>query len=100
VIEVLSRAEEAGRLSAAGWRELREEVLDRPPAPAVLSRRLAERFGPAAEPPAPPRAERVRRIGALARRLAAACRDEPAIPRPVASRAEALAVEIESLPDR
>ena len=29
VIEVLSRAEAAGRLSHAGWRELRDEVLER-----------------------------------------------------------------------
>ena len=31
VIEVLSRAEAAGRLDAAGWRELRDEVIERPP---------------------------------------------------------------------
>jgi hypothetical protein len=97
VIEVLSRAEEAGRLSAESWRELRDEVLERPPAPAALNRRLEERFGPAPEPPRPPRAERLRRIAALARRLAAACRDEPAVPRVAASRAAALAAEIESL---
>jgi hypothetical protein len=51
VIEVLSRAEEAGRLSPAGWRELRDEVLERPPTPAAMTRKLAEKFGP---PPAPP----------------------------------------------
>jgi hypothetical protein len=100
VIEVLSRAEEAGRLTAAGWRELRDEVLDRPTTPAALSRRLAERLGPEAEPEAPPRSERVRRIGSLARRLAEACRREGGIPRQIAARAEALAAEIESLPER
>jgi len=100
VIEVLSRAEEAGRLTAAGWRELRDEVLDRPTTPAGLSRRLAERFGPEPEPRPPPRPERVRRIGSLARRLAAACRQEPTIPRHIAARAEALVDEIESLPQR
>ena len=29
MIEVLSRAEAAGRLSQEGWRELRDEVLER-----------------------------------------------------------------------
>jgi len=100
VIEVLSRAEEAGRLTAAGWRELREEVLDRPPSAAALSRRLAERFGPEPEPPPPPRPERVRRIGSLARRLAGACLREAGVPRQIAARAEALADEIESLLQR
>jgi hypothetical protein len=97
VVEVLSRAEEAGRLTAAGWRELRDEVLDRPPPRAALNRLLEERLGPPDGTAPPPRAERLRRIAALARRLSAACRDEPAVPRPVAARARSLADEIESL---
>ncbi|HEY6097781.1 MAG TPA: hypothetical protein VIW03_00030 [Anaeromyxobacter sp.] len=97
VIEVLSRAEAAGRLSDAGWRELREEVLERPPTPAAVNRKIAERFGPAPRPTPAPREERVRRVAAAARRLAEACRDESAIPRPVAERAEALAREIERI---
>ena len=103
VIEVLSRAEAAGRLSDSGWRELRDEVLERPPAPAVLEKRLSERFGPAPRPPPPPKAERVQRIAALARRLAAACEEDDAIPRPVAARARDLAGELDALlpkPDR
>jgi hypothetical protein len=99
VIDVLSRAEAAGRLSGDGWRELRDEVLERPPTPSAMNRKLAERFGPPARAPAPRRGERVARIGALAQRLAEACRDESAIPRPVAERAEALAREIGSLSD-
>jgi hypothetical protein len=96
VVEVLSRAEAAGRLSQAGWRELRDEVLERPPTPAAMTRKLAERFGPA--PPAAPRkAERLERLAALARRLAIACGEEPAVPRPVADRAADLAGEIERL---
>ena len=46
VIEVLSRAEESGRLPADGWRELRDEVLDRPPTPAAMNRKLTEKYGP------------------------------------------------------
>ncbi len=97
VIEVLSRAEAAGRLSHAGWRELRDEVLERPPTPAVLNRQLSERFGPPPPAPAPRKAERLARLAALARRLAEACRDDAAIPRSLAQRAEDLAGEIGSI---
>jgi hypothetical protein len=97
VVEVLSRAEAAGRLSHAGWRELRDEVLERPPTPAAMNRKLAERFGPAPEPPAPRKAERVEKLAALARRLAAACRDDPAVPKALAQRAADLAGEIADL---
>lgn len=97
VIEVLSRAEAAGRLSQAGWRELRDEVLERPPTPAALNRRLDEKFGAPTAPPSPRRAERLARLAAAARRLAEACRGEAAIPRALAQRAEDLAGEIAAL---
>ncbi len=97
VIEVLSRAEETGRLSEAGWRELRDEVLDRPPTPAAMNRLLTDRFGPPPPAPRPAKADRVERIAALARRLADACETEHAIPRAVAGRARDLASEIEGL---
>jgi hypothetical protein len=97
VIEVLSRAEESGRLSQEGWRELRGEVLEAPTTPAALNRMLSERFGPPAPPPAPKKAERLERLGSLARRLAAACEGDPAIPAALARRAADLAGEIESL---
>jgi hypothetical protein len=97
VIEVLSRAEAAGRLSREGWRELREEVLDNPPTAAVMNRRLSERFGPPPPAPAPRKAERISRLAALARRLAAACEDDPAVPAPLARRAADLARDLEEL---
>jgi hypothetical protein len=97
VVEVLSRAEQAGRLSQAGWRELRDEVLEHPPTAAAMSRKLAERFGPAPPPPAPRKAERLEKLAALARRLAAACEGDPAVPGPLARRAADLAGEIEGL---
>ncbi len=100
VIEVLSRAEAAGRLSAAGWRELRDEVMERPPTPAALNRTLTERFGPAPAPPRPARQERLGRLAAAARRLAEACAGEgPALPKPVLAHAEALAEELAALAD-
>jgi hypothetical protein len=97
VVEVLSRAETAGRLSQAGWRELRDEVLERPPTAAGMAKVLSDRFGPPPPPPAPRKAERLQRIAALARRLAAACGEDPAVPQALARRAEDLAGEIERL---
>ncbi len=97
VIEVLSRAEATGQLSNAAWRELRDEVLERPPSAAAMTRRLAEKLGPPPAAPVPRRTDRLRALAALARRLAEACRAEAAVPRPVARRAEDLAGEIEAL---
>jgi hypothetical protein len=99
VLEVLSRAEASGRLSNAAWRELRDEVLERPPSAAAMTRRLAEKLGPPPAAPAPPEADRLRALAALARRLADACRAEGAVPRSVARRVEDLAGEIASLGD-
>jgi hypothetical protein len=97
VIEVLSRAEAAGRLSPDGWRELRDEVIDRAPTPAALNRALAERFGPEPKAPRPPRGERLARLAAAARRVAEGCATEGSVPRAVTARAEALAEELETL---
>ncbi|HET8732904.1 MAG TPA: hypothetical protein VFM45_03920 [Anaeromyxobacteraceae bacterium] len=99
VIEVLSRAEQSGRLTESGWRELRDEVMERPPTPAAMTRRLDEKLGPPPPPPAPPREERLARLAAAARRLAAACREAP-VPRPLAQRAEDLAGDLEALLER
>jgi hypothetical protein len=97
VIEVLSRAEAAGRLSAAGWRELRDEVLERTPTPRALDRTLSERFGPPPAAPRPGKAERLARLAAAAHRLSEACDAEGAVPRALAARAAALAEELEGL---
>jgi hypothetical protein len=97
VIEVLSRAEAAGRLSQEGWRELRDEVLANPPTPAAMNKKISERFGPPPPPPAPRKAERIARVAALARRLAGACEDDSAIPDALARRAADLARDLEGL---
>ncbi len=96
VIEVLSRAEAAGRLPEGGWRDLRDEVLERPPTVAAMNRRLTEKYGPPA-PPARVEADRLSRIATAARRLAQACTEEASVPRAVARRAADLAGEIEAL---
>jgi len=97
VIEVLSRAEQAGRLSNAGWRELRDEVIERPPTPSALNRTLTEKYGPPPTPPRPPKEERLARLAAAARRLAEACQAEGAVPKALAGRADELADELEAL---
>ena len=99
VIEVLSRAEATGQLSNAAWRELRDEVLERPPSAAAMARRLAEKLGPPPAGATPPKPDRLRALAALARRLAEACRAEGAVPRTVARRADDLAGEIAALAD-
>jgi hypothetical protein len=97
VIEVLSRAEAQGRLPAGGWKELRDEVLERPPGAAALSRQLTEKYGPEERPPPPPPAERLRRLAGAARRVAEGCGAEKGVPRAVAERARDLADELEEL---
>jgi hypothetical protein len=100
LIEVLSRAEAAGRLPADGWQEMREDVLERPPSPAALNRRLTERYGatPRAEAQSSqPEGERLRRLAAVARRLAGACAAEDGVPSAVAERARALAEDLAEL---
>ena len=97
VIEVLSRAEAQGRLDEDGWRELREEILERPPTPAALNRQLAEKYGPAPRPAPAAEGERLRKLAALAHRLAAACGGEEAVPAAVVERARALAEDLDEL---
>lgn len=97
VIEVLSRAEAAGRLPEDGWQDLREEILERPPTPAALNRQLSERYGPPPAPERPGEGERLRKLAALAHRVAGLCRGDEAVPRAVAERAAALAEDLEEL---
>jgi hypothetical protein len=96
LVEVLSRAEAQGRLPAGGWRELREEVLERPPPPGALARQLAERYG-AEQPARPPPRERLARLAAAARRVARACAEERSVPKALAGKASDLAEELEAL---
>ncbi|HET7826214.1 MAG TPA: hypothetical protein VFK90_12840 [Anaeromyxobacter sp.] len=96
VIEVLSRAEAAGRLDGDRWTELREEVLEAPTASAV-NRQLTERLGPAPRPPPAAEEERLGKLLALARRLASACSQDEAVPQAIAERAKALVEDLEEI---
>jgi hypothetical protein len=96
VIEVLSRAEAAGRLDPGRWTELREEVLEAPTATAV-NRQLAEKLGPPPRPPPAREGERLERLAAMAKRLAAAAAQDDAVPQVVAERAKALAEDFAEL---
>jgi hypothetical protein len=96
VIEVLSRAEAAGRLDAGRWTELRDEVLEAPTATAV-SRQLTEKLGPPPRPPPAREGERLERLAAMAKRLAAAAAQDDAVPQVVAERAKALAEDFAEL---
>lgn len=96
VIEVLSRAEESGRLDKSSYRELRDEIFDRSPTPAQLNRKLAEKLGPAERPHRDPQ-DRVRRLADAARRLAEGCKATEEVPRAIAERAAALAEDLEGL---
>lgn len=97
VIEVLSRAEAAGRLPEDGWRELREDVLQRPTTAAAVNRQLTERYGAPDRPEPLEAPERLRRLAAVAHRLAASCAGDEDVPRAVAERAKALAEDLEEL---
>jgi predicted transcriptional regulator len=100
VIEVLSRAEAAGRLSEEGYRELRSGVLEGGATRAAVSRALDSRFGPEARPGPPAREARLERLAVQARRLAEACAGEDAVPSSVTQRAEGLAEALERLAGR
>lgn len=97
VIEVLSRAEAAGQLPEEGWRDLRDEILERPPSPAALHRQLTDRYGAPPDPPRPAKGDRLKRLASLAQRLASACSSEDDVPKAVVERARALAEDLAEL---
>jgi hypothetical protein len=97
VIEVLSRAEAAGRMDGATWGELRDEVMDGEAGRSQVNRALDERFGPAPRPPAPSPEERMARIASAARRLAEACDGEKQVPAALRRTARDLADALDRL---
>jgi hypothetical protein len=97
VIEVLSRAEAAGRLDDRAWAEMREEVLEGGAGRADVARRITERFGPPPEKERAPPAERLRRLAQAARRVADACEEERDVPAPLRRHARELAEALERL---
>ena len=97
VIDVLSRAEAAGRLDDQGYRDLRGEIWERATTPAAVGRALTERYGPPPKKGTPRARERLWHLAAGARRLADECRGEKTIPPALAQRAESLARDLEDL---
>jgi hypothetical protein len=99
VIEVLSRAEAAGRMDREAWKEMRAAVIDGEAGKAQVSRTIAERFGPPARPPLREPEERLARIAGLARRLAEACEEEKEVPAALRRSARELADALDRLVD-
>lgn len=95
VVEVLAGAEERGQLSPAEYSEIRDSIWDPAKPTAELRRELGERF----PQPAPEGAEDValRRMAAVARRLARELSAHERVSRAMADRANALAEELEAL---
>jgi hypothetical protein len=97
VIEVLSRAEAAGRMDGKTWSQLRNGVMDGEAGRADVNRAIAERFGPTPRAPAPTPEERVARIAGAARRLAEACEGDKEIPAALRRAARDLADALDRL---
>jgi hypothetical protein len=97
VIEVLSRAEAAGRMDGATWGELRDGVMEGEAGRSQVNRALDERFGPAPRPPAPAPEERMARIAGAAHRLAEACEGEKQVPAALRRAARDLADALDRL---
>ncbi len=99
VIEVLSRAEAAGRMDREAWGAMRAAVIDGEAGKAEVNRTIAERFGPPPRPPPREPEERLARIAGLARRLAEACEGEKEIPAALRRSARELADALDRLAD-
>ena len=97
VIEVLSRAEAAGRMDGKTWSQLRNGVMDGEAGRADVNRATAERFGPTPRAPASTPEERVARIAGAARRLAEACEGDKEIPAALRRAARDLADALDRL---
>lgn len=96
VVEVLAHAEERGQLSADEYRSIRDSIWNPEKPAAQLRREFAERYAP--ESSESPQNVEWNRILGLARKLAKVLSSTEAIPQAVSERAQALVVDLESLP--
>ena len=95
-MSVLAGAEERGQLSEKDYKDLRERIWSEDEKPSQLAREIAERY-PAPPKPPPPAELALRRLAQAARRLAGELRACKKVPDAVASRAEALADDVEEI---
>lgn len=96
VVEVLAQAEDRGQLSAQEYRSIRDSIWNPEKPVSELRREFQERW-PAPEPEHGGGGDNLKRLSALANRLAAELKAEKKIPRAVVERASALADDIAEL---
>lgn len=95
VIEVLANAENRGQLSAQEYRSIRDSIWNPEVAVSELKREVSERFA-VPEPKRDDQAQ-LKRLAALARKLAEELEAFKKVPRAVAERASALADDVAEL---
>jgi hypothetical protein len=102
VVEVLAKAEGAGRMSEKDYASIRDEIWKEPSpeappkSPAQVARSLNERFP--APPPAPPeKAVALKRFAQNARKLAQELSGREDVPKALREKAAALAADLEAL---
>ncbi|RMG19818.1 MAG: hypothetical protein D6729_04330 [Deltaproteobacteria bacterium] len=97
VVEVLSRAEERGQIGDANYAAVRERVFGEAPVTPVGLSRLINRDYPPPPAPEPPPEKVLERLARTMRRVADEAGRSSVVPPALASRAEALAADFESL---
>jgi hypothetical protein len=96
VVEVLAQAEDRGQLSAQEYRSIRDSIWNPEKPVSELRREFQDRW-PAPEPEGGGAQQGLKRLAALANRLAAELKAEKKVPRAVVERAEALAEDVAEL---
>ena len=98
VVEVLARAEEAGRLSEKDYASIRDEIWKAPEevTPTQMARNLAQKF-PLPPPPQPEPAERLKRAAVSARKLSEEVHGLRQVPHALKERLDACVKELEAL---
>jgi hypothetical protein len=99
VVEMLASAEERGQLNAQEYKSIRDSIWNGERPTSELRRELSDKFPPPAPAPEGQSAS-VKRLWALAKKLAAELHATKAVPRAVAERADALADDLADLSSR
>ncbi len=96
VVEVLAGAEERGQLSTQEYRSIRDSIWNPEGTVSELKRELVDKF-PRPEPEPPSDQAQLKRLAALAKKLADELHAFKKVPRAVAERAAALAGDVAEL---